>query len=310
METKRMLGNKKPNAKWMAIAAVSSLVSATAFAQQATQTTTTTAKKSTLQEIQDRVNLSYTALFYGPSVGNPLNDKSPTETSIDGGDMLKIRNIISTAYVFENGWNIGPVIDFDWIAVHEHGVNWRNPFLKFQMPGLLRAQTPVGELSFTPDARLIAPVSQAAQGRSLLFGVASKQNLNWSIGNSPFSLSLTTYMQYNQYSMGPDGTFATSGTGNFAGNQDGGGSFLNYFGILGVNYQAASWAGVFAALELDGALTRKNFALVDDGIFVDIGASFNPIAEISITPFIEVRPKNPNLIDGTSMHLDLTFNLL
>lgn len=300
-----MLGNKKSNAKWMAIAAVSGLVSATAFAQQANQTTVT-AKKSTLQEIQDRVNLSYTSLLYGPSIGQPLNDMTPSEESVTGGGMVKIRNIIATAYVFENGWNIGPVIDFDWIAVHDHGINWRNPFLKFQMPGLLRAQTPVGELSFTPDARLIAPVSNAAQGRSMLFAVASKQNLNWSIGNSPFSLSLTTYLQYNQFSVGQDGTFTNSGTGE----HQGAGSFLNYFGILGVNYQAASWAGVFAALELDGALTRKTFSLVDDGIFVDIGATFNPIAEISITPFIEVRPKNPNLIDGTSMHLDLTFNLL
>ncbi len=292
-------------AKWVAIAAVGTLASATAFAQQVNKTTVT-AKKSVLREIQDRVNLNYTTLLYGPSIGQPLNNMQPDESTVTGGGQLAIRNIIGAAYVFENGWNLGPVIDFDWIAVQQHGIQWRNPYLRFQMPALLRAQTSVGEFTYTPDARILAPGSARAQGRAMLFGVATKQNLNWNIGTSPVSLSLTTYLQYNQYQLGSDGTFATSGTGDNAG----GGAFLNYFGVLGVNYQIIPQIGVFASYEMDGALQRNGFPLADDGIFVDIGATFNPIPEISITPFIDIKPKNPNLIDGTSMHLDLTFTLL
>ena len=219
---------------------------------------------------------------------------------------MTIRNVIATAYVFENGWNIGPVIDFDWVAVQEHGVNWRNPYVKFQMPNLLKLQTAAGEITLTPDARLLAPLSNTAQGRGMLFGVASKQSLNWDIGKSPFSLNLTTYEQYNQFGTGPDGTFSTGGTGELAGT----GAYLNYYGVLSLNYQPAAWVGVWASYEMDGALTRAKAELIDDGIFVDVGATFNPIPEISIMPFIDIKPKNPSFADGTSMNLWLTFSIL
>lgn len=300
-----MLGNTQKNSKWMAIAAVTGLIGTSAFAQQTNKTTATT-EKSTYQKLRDRANLNYEALLYGPAIGNPLHNMQPDEASQNGGGQIAIRNIIGAAYVFDNGWNIGPVVDFDWVAVQEHGIKWRNPFVRLQMPNLLKFDTQAGEVTYTADARVFAPASAAAQGRNMLFGIGSKNVLNWNIGKSPFSMSLALYGQYNQYGQGTDGTFATSGTGDLAGT----GNFVAYYGVLGVNYQPAPWVGIFAAYEMDGGLDRKTFNLTDQGIYVDIGASFNPIPEITITPFIDIKPKNPSFADGTSMHLDLSFSIL
>ncbi len=272
---------------------VAMLASVPAFAQPASESTAKA--KSTLETLQDRMNLTYNMSFYGPSVASPLNPKQPSEAGIDQGGQIDVRNIISAAYVFENGWNLGPTVDFDVYVSTPQTVSARNPSLRLNMPSLLKAETRIGTLTYNQDARMFFGLSNTSRQQNRLGSLASNHVISMQWGKSIFSSSLRGYAQYNQFLNG----------GNGKGDQ------INYFTILGSNAQLNDKIGLWASLEFDGKFARGfGGGMHTDGTYVDIGASWTPIAQLEVSPSIDIKTQGKNLIDSTQMNLSVTFILL
>jgi hypothetical protein len=119
-------------------------------------------------------------------------------------------------------------------------------------------------------------------------------NINWTIGKSIVSASLFTLIDYTAY--------YKSGSGD--------GNYLTLVAEPGINVQVHKKVGLYTNIEFDGGLARASGVFENQGIYWGLGASINPIPELTISPFLNFKPNEKDFGRMTSMHLSISASIL
>lgn len=281
----------------LALSGVATLALTTGLNAQAdttpanTAATTTSTAEAVAPSIREKLSLSYSNVFYGPSITGITSGKQPDADTGANTSPLLFKNYLALGYKATSTISITPTIYF---KVNNSGTNMlqmQDPYLRISNSKLLT----IGNFNHYADIRLAPGVTPVSTNANRLGFVVTKHVSTYSIPESKFTVGLTTIAQVNVYSQ------EKSGQKNF-----------EVYAGPNVEYQALPNLAIGLLYEL-AAHNARNKGLGNwnsDGTDLEPYLSWDITPSINFNPWLDIKTGNRIALDTTSFGAAFTWKLL
>lgn len=140
-----------------------------------------------------RAAVEYSANLTGTSVGRPLNNLNYSDEAGDHSGSMELEHELLAGYRVNSNLTVGAVMGWINHSKQQKTTTMKDPYLLVRPESLFSR----GNLNFTADLRVGAPLSQESRDNRLATAVASEQVISYEFENLPVVLEFTTFQQRN-----------------------------------------------------------------------------------------------------------------
>lgn len=290
-KTKAILGGLQT------LALATSLVSASAFADT-TSATTTASAQSVAPKLIDKISIGLLAQYVGPSITQPgayqVNEYGIVQDGENGAgrNTQIVSGFLGIGYKIGESSKVGLQIRASYVPVMGHNMTLKTPNLTVSNSKLINR----GNFNLSADLRTPLAITSAAKKAGLLTGLGSLQTMTYDIPNTKLTVGTLSIINWSLYS-----AEAADGTSNMM-------VALTPF----ANYQFTE--KLAGTLNYDmGASHGKGTSLTDwsnDGTDLQIGLGWDAAKGVNLNPYLQLSPGGKVSLDSTSVGMYVSAKIL
>jgi len=267
------------------------------------------------QSILSKTSVSYSGVVWGPSaqggVMRPVdeygNTPAPNESNMPTTiptmtGQIYTENALGAGYKASKNISVSAAANFLYTPVRgEHNAIMLDPIVKVSHASLLSD----GDFNMNGDFRIYPGVTSYAASKGQIAQFRSIQNPNYTLGRWNFALGL----QERYY------IYDNSGAGRASKGEDkavnGGTRYRIYTGPQ-VNYQASPKLTAWVLYEMEGINKYADgfFDVDNNGTDAEIGVDWNPIKQLTLSPFLDFKTGGKITAETTTINLAIAASLL
>ncbi len=240
------------------------------------------------------VGISYSGIYDGGQLSNPLNAQSPTGTDAMGGAQ-RLRNVVYIGYRATDELSFGPRIEFHYKLTQGQSMSLQDFAVKAEKSNLIKTSN----FNLWADLRAYLPTTDASKAFGIVTGIRSTQIASYNLPGTRWSLSTMSYLWAN--------TFNTHSVvdGEYRGN-------LEYYIAPSIQYQLNSKLAFVWTYEMGGKnkLGESIAYMIPDVSDLQTGISYDFSGNFNLSPFVEIYPSQNITINNAKLGMYITAKLI
>jgi hypothetical protein len=278
-----------------------------------TSGSTTATTQATAPSLMDRLSASYTGVYFGASISDPLANYQPDENTgklnadpeghANRNGFMK--NTFDVGYKVNDQIKIRPTLYFGTREYANEAFTLRDPYLRIQHASLFSA----GKLNVTGDLRLGVGVSENSLAANKHGYVHMRSNISYDV--SPrLTASMLGYVEQAIYGS-TSGARINAHTGK---SSAGKGNATDFYAGPQLEYRLSPTMTVSMLYEMTASRSRTAglTEITSEGYVTDLepGLNWDITPKVSFSPFLNLTTGNRIAADTTTLGAVLSLKLL